>query len=120
MAILNYTTTIAAHRSAGEVQHMLARAGAQLVTVEYDREGNPCAMGFRLPTVHGLLAFRLPARIDGARPAPWPESGSRRPAGSRLRSFRLGLGGGGTKLFQSLLKELPLHLRENGTKYIGE
>jgi hypothetical protein len=66
MPLLNYTTTIAAHRSAGEIQAKLARAKAQAVMVEYDGNGQPVAMSFRIQTATGLLSFRLPARIDGA------------------------------------------------------
>lgn len=37
MPILNYTTSIAAHRSVAEVQKLLALKGARSISIEYDR-----------------------------------------------------------------------------------
>ncbi len=65
MAILNYTTSISAEKTAMEIQQKLAKAGAQAVLCEYDDEGVMCAMSFRQNTPHGVIFFRLPAQMDG-------------------------------------------------------
>lgn len=64
MPILNYTTTIKAEKTVGEIQAKLGRAGAQAVMTEYDPEGNVCALSFRLDHLGQLITFRMPARID--------------------------------------------------------
>lgn len=65
MAILNYTTSIAAEKTAMEIQQRLAKAKAQAVLCEYDDEGVLCAMSFRIHTQHGLVFFRMPANTTG-------------------------------------------------------
>jgi hypothetical protein len=65
MAILNYTTTIAAEKTAAEIQMCLAKAGAQAILCEYDSEGVMFAMSFRIGTPHGVISFRMPAQLDG-------------------------------------------------------
>ena len=39
MPLLNYTTTIAAHKTIAEIQQMLAKAGANAILSEYDEQG---------------------------------------------------------------------------------
>lgn len=63
MAVLNYTTTIAAAKTIGEMQDMLAKAGAARIAVEYDA-GAPAGMTFQLATPHGPRLFTLPVDID--------------------------------------------------------
>ena len=65
MAILNYTTTITAEKTASEIQIKLAKARAQAVLCEYGPDGVMSAMSFRIATQHGVVAFRLPASTDG-------------------------------------------------------
>lgn len=68
MPILNYTTTVTASRTAGEIQERLAKAGAKAVLCEYDDSGISgimCAMSFRIATKHGLVSFRMPANTGG-------------------------------------------------------
>lgn len=65
MAILNYTTQIAADKTVGEIQAILAKAGAQQILTEYDNERVLCALSFRLLLPSGMLSFRLPANFDG-------------------------------------------------------
>lgn len=62
MAILNYTTQISTDKTIGEIQVMLARAGAQAVLTEFD-QGVLSSVSFRIATPEGLLSFRLPAEI---------------------------------------------------------
>lgn len=59
MPLLNYTTTIAATKTAAEIQTMLAKVGATRIMVEYtDRQ--PSGLAFEL---HGC-GYRLPARFE--------------------------------------------------------
>lgn len=63
MAVLNYTTTIAATKTVGEMQTALAKAGANRVMVEYAGHV-PSALSFSLATPHGDQEFTLPCDID--------------------------------------------------------
>ncbi len=83
MAILNYTTTIAADKTAGEIQAKLAKAKASAVLCEYDAHGVITHISFRIETMHGLMAFRLPANIDGVLRA--MQKDSKVPRSSRTR-----------------------------------
>jgi len=65
MAILNYTTSINAEKTASEIQKKLAIAKAQAVLCEYDDDAVMCAMSFRIATPHGMIFFRLPANMQG-------------------------------------------------------
>jgi len=62
IAILNYTTTVAAAKSIGEIQAKLAASGAAAVTVLY-REFVPVGLAFALETPVGHRTYRLPANI---------------------------------------------------------
>lgn len=61
--LLNYTTSISADRTIGEIQSKLAKAGARQIMHGYDAEGNCCELSFRIPTKFGDVAFLLPANI---------------------------------------------------------
>lgn len=63
MAILNYTTSIAATKTVGEMQTALAQAGASRIAVDYD-DGSPHALSFMLVTPHGPRHFTLPVNVD--------------------------------------------------------
>lgn len=63
MATLNYTTSIAASKTVGEMQALLARHGASRIAVDYDG-GAPCALSFLLDTPHGPRHFTLPVDVD--------------------------------------------------------
>lgn len=60
---LNYTTTIPATRTMGEIQAMLAAHGAVGVATRYAL-GEPTAVQFALVTPSGQRAFDLPIDID--------------------------------------------------------
>jgi len=63
MSLLNYTTTISAAKTIGEIQQRLAAHGVGAVTVAYvDRE--PAAIAFSIATRLGTQTYRLPANID--------------------------------------------------------
>jgi len=62
--LLNYTTTIEAAKTAGEVQGILAGHGAKAILTEYDDSGTICALSFKILTPHGDLGIRLPIEPD--------------------------------------------------------
>ena len=64
MPILNYTTSISADKTIGQIQAALAEAGAQAVLVEYDDERIVSSVSFRIDYNGTLISFRLPAQID--------------------------------------------------------
>lgn len=63
MPIANYTTTVKAEKTIGEIQGMLGSAGAQQVLFDYH---GPIvsAISFRLLHRDAMVSFRLPANID--------------------------------------------------------
>jgi len=64
MAILNYTTQIAAEKTIMEIQQMLVKAGAKEFQSKYDDDGILHAMSFAIKTPNGMVGFKLPAHID--------------------------------------------------------
>ena len=64
MPILNYTTKVAAETTAGQIQKILVRVGAQAIMSEFDDEGVMCALSFRMNHNGIPIMFRLPARVD--------------------------------------------------------
>jgi hypothetical protein len=65
MALLKYTTEIEASRSIGEIMGILTEMDARSITVTYSGQSRtPTALEFKVETVYGERAFRLPARID--------------------------------------------------------
>lgn len=62
MPIANYTTSIKAEKTVGEIQGMLARAGASAVLFDFDG-AEVSAISFRLLHEDVMVSFRLPANI---------------------------------------------------------
>lgn len=62
MTVLNYTTKIPATKTIGEVQELLAKHGANRISVDYE-DGRPAGLTFVLPTPHGLRFFTLPVDV---------------------------------------------------------
>jgi hypothetical protein len=67
MPLLNYTTSVSAGRTVGEIQEKLAKAGARQILHEYGDGGVVTALSFRIQTRFGEMAFRLPANIHAVR-----------------------------------------------------
>lgn len=65
MAIKNYTSSVDAFTSLGEIQGALAKHGARQIMVEYDAKGQPTGVTFAIETQMGRRGFLLPANIDG-------------------------------------------------------
>jgi len=62
--MLNYTTTIAAEKTASEIGTILAKGGAASVSTMFET-GKPVGIGFSLRTPHGDRHFELPVNVDG-------------------------------------------------------
>lgn len=60
MALLNYTTTIEAIKTVGEIQGMLAGHGAKSILVDYGDDGSVEALAFQILTPQGEVSIRLP------------------------------------------------------------
>jgi len=65
MPILNYTTSISAEKTAGEVNRILAKSRVASTSTHYDATGQPEGVSFVLNTPHGPREFRLPVNVDG-------------------------------------------------------
>lgn len=65
MPLLNYTTTVAASRTMGQVQGLLVEAGARSIMTEYDAVGRALGIAFAMQTVHGMRQYMLP--VDATR-----------------------------------------------------
>lgn len=62
MALLNYTTTIPAAKTIGEMQDALAKAGANSIAIHYT-DGSPTGLTFSLRTKYGPQLFTLPVDV---------------------------------------------------------
>lgn len=65
MPILNYTTSIPAHKTVGEIQEKLAKAGAVAISIDYDESRQPVALTFVIMVNNFPVNFRLPSRWNG-------------------------------------------------------
>ena len=65
MSIKNYSTTIAATKTAGEIMGLLGAKGARQISTVYDSFGNLTGMSFVLVTEYGPQEFALPVRVEG-------------------------------------------------------
>lgn len=61
--IANYSTTVTALKSIGEIQGILVAHGAKHILMDYD-QGEPVGLAFITTTSYGEVPFRLPANID--------------------------------------------------------
>ena len=69
MAILNYTTSINANTTVGQIQSLLASKGARKIMVEYSPEATVSALSFEVLVNDVYLQFRLPANWKGVQKA---------------------------------------------------
>lgn len=61
--IANYSTTVTAMKSIGEIQGILVAHGAKHILIDYD-QGEPIGVAFITATPYGDTPFRLPANIN--------------------------------------------------------
>lgn len=64
MPILNYTTSVAAGRTVGQIQGELAAHGAKAVMMEYGDEGRITALAFQIDGPAGTLSIKLPVDVE--------------------------------------------------------
>ena len=64
MAILNYTTQINANKTIGEIQAILAKKGANQISVDYEN-GQPAGLRFQIVFLDQPVYFRLPCNVEG-------------------------------------------------------
>jgi hypothetical protein len=64
MPLLNYTTTIGSHKTIGEISTLLAKAKVHAIMQEYDKDGNPSAISFRITTQFGVMTYLLPCEAE--------------------------------------------------------
>lgn len=63
MALKNYTTTINANKTIGEIQEILSKHGANAIMTEYE-DGEVVALSFKINTLKGEIGIKLPANVD--------------------------------------------------------
>lgn len=86
MSVLNYTTQIAASKTIGEVQALLAKHGAVRIAIDY-ADGAPSGLTFALTTPHGPRLFTLPVDVDAMHRLLIAESRAGRLRGGKSRSI---------------------------------
>lgn len=65
MAILNYTTTVSAEKTIGEIYQILLKAKAKEISFENDDEGDTIAVKFTIVFLENPLWFRLEPNWKG-------------------------------------------------------
>jgi len=64
MPLLNYTTKIAADKTAAEIVSILAKHRATNIMMDYDGAGTITGIKWRVDSEHGPLGFSLPVNVD--------------------------------------------------------
>jgi hypothetical protein len=64
MPLLNYTTTIAVHKTVAEVQRKLVQNGARQILAEYDADGYITGLSFMVEGPLGNHSYTLPVNAD--------------------------------------------------------
>ena len=64
MPILNYTTTVNAQKTVGEITGILVGHGAKSILMNYDDDGNIESLSFQITTPNGEIGIRLPVNPD--------------------------------------------------------
>ena len=63
MPIANYSTTVTALKSIGEIQGILVAHGAEHILMDY-KDGEPVGLSFIVATQFGSVPFKLPSNIE--------------------------------------------------------
>lgn len=64
MPLLNYTTSISAQKTVGEIMGILAGHGAKAILMNYDNDGQIESLSFQIATANGTIGIRLPVNPD--------------------------------------------------------
>jgi hypothetical protein len=65
MPLLNYTTRISYHKTVGEIQQILAKAGVVSIMIDYSNDGLPFGLVFAIRVRDIWVNFRLPCNWEG-------------------------------------------------------
>lgn len=60
MAILNYSTTVEALKTAGEIEYILIKHGAKSILKDIAEDGSISSLSFKVNTQYGPMSIRLP------------------------------------------------------------
>ena len=63
----NYTTSVSAERTIGEIMEILAPKGAREILTAYDDSGQVSGLSWTVDTPRGKLTFRLPLNLEAVR-----------------------------------------------------
>lgn len=69
MAIKNYSTSIDSYKTISEIQQLLAKKGAQQISIRNDNDGNPISLSFLILWDTKPVAFMLPCNFEGIKRA---------------------------------------------------
>lgn len=64
MPILNYSTSISAQKTVGEIMGILAGHGAKAILMNYGNDGQVESLSFQIATPQGDIGIRLPVDPD--------------------------------------------------------
>jgi len=64
MPLLNYSTSISAQKTVGEIMGLLAGHGAKAILMNYDNDGQIESLSFQIATPQGDRGIRLPVDHD--------------------------------------------------------
>jgi len=64
MPLLNYTTTVEALRTVGQIQVILVAHGAKSILMNYSDDGTIESLSFVVKTPHGEIPIRLPVEAN--------------------------------------------------------
>lgn len=65
MPIKNYKTSINSQKTITEIQQLLARHGAQKISIDFDADRNPVALSFLMLWDFKPIAYMLPCNFKG-------------------------------------------------------
>jgi hypothetical protein len=89
MPILNYTTSVEAAKSIGEITSILSRFGARSIITDYDDNGNVSGIGFVILIEGSPLSIRLPCNVEGVYDALRAAKGVPNRSKTRLQARRV-------------------------------
>jgi hypothetical protein len=87
--ILNYTTSVEAAKSIGEITGILSRFGARQILTDYDDNGNVSGIAFTILIEGAPLNIRLPCNVEGVFDALYKAKGVPNRSKTRLQARRV-------------------------------
>ena len=66
MGLLNYSTSVPAEKTVGEIIQVLVKHGGERIIMDYDPDTHElAAVAWKVKTRNGVLPYRLPANVPG-------------------------------------------------------